>query len=474
MLVPGNHFFEQWKGEGPTLLDFSVLNIKAALGTDDDPFAWVNYEMSLQVNPKTKQLPEDIYRKERQFARTLPKRSTYFGRANLRPNTADWVSVGPGNIGGRTRALAVDILDENVMIAGGVSGGMWRSEDGGESWNRSSHPATINSATEVVQDIRSGKENIWYHTTGELLGNSARGPGAPYRGDGIFKSIDGGRTWFQLASTQTPTVTRFESQFNYQWDIVVNHQRTDIDEVFTAALGGILRSQDGGNSWEAVLGDELIDLPPGEDLNNAPYAFYTDIAISPSGIFYATISPFTTTGSLPEEHGVFRSVDGENWVNITPRTFPATYKRVETGIAPGNENVVYFFVNAEPPQLWRYQFIGGTAEDPRGFWENLTSSLGDLEGEFGELDVQGGYNMVLGVHPEDENLVLLGATNLYRSTDGFGSTSEVDWVGGYNVDNTGAVFRNHYPRSACHLLFPRESQQGLHRQRWRYSGNGKH
>ena len=46
-----------------------------------------------------------------------------------------WVHRGPYNVGGRTRALSVDVLDENIILAGGASGGMFRSIDGGNSWN---------------------------------------------------------------------------------------------------------------------------------------------------------------------------------------------------------------------------------------------------------------------------------------------------------------------------------------------------
>ena len=60
------------------------------------------------------------------FAQTLPISSTL--------SKSNWIHRGPYNVGGRTRALAIDVLDENILFAGGASGGMFRSVDGGLSW----------------------------------------------------------------------------------------------------------------------------------------------------------------------------------------------------------------------------------------------------------------------------------------------------------------------------------------------------
>ena len=113
----------------------------------------------------------------------------------------DWKKRGPYNVGGRTRALAVDISDENVLLAGGVSGGMWRSTDGGQNWSKTTKPEQLHSVTTIAQDLRTGKNSIWYYGTGEYTGNSAIGGGnnAYFSGDGIFKSTDGGENWKEIS-----------------------------------------------------------------------------------------------------------------------------------------------------------------------------------------------------------------------------------------------------------------------------------
>src|SRR5205085_2277462 len=105
-----------------------------------------------------------------------------------------WQWRGPYNIGGRTLALAADIAGEDTLLAGGVSGGLWRSTNGGTSWTRTTTLSQLPSVSSIVQDVRPGKTNNWYYGTGELVGASPSAGGAYYDGDGIFKSTDNGHT----------------------------------------------------------------------------------------------------------------------------------------------------------------------------------------------------------------------------------------------------------------------------------------
>jgi hypothetical protein len=154
--------------------------IKSVISSPEDPLARFNFEYRRLRDPKTGKIPANIRQKELIFSATIPVAealafSTTDPRA--RGQVLDWQSRGPYNVGGRTRALALDVSNENVIVAGGASGGMWRSADGGGSWVKTTDPALLQSVTTVTQDKRPGKTSTWYYGTGELHGRVKPAPG---------------------------------------------------------------------------------------------------------------------------------------------------------------------------------------------------------------------------------------------------------------------------------------------------------
>ena len=103
--------------------------------------------------------------------------------------------LGPDNIGGRTRALLVDSENANHLIAGGVSGGILTSTNGGLTWSPLDDDASTLSVTAITQSPFNPKE-IYYST-----GERSTGVYINYDGNGIFKSIDGGLSFSQIDSS---------------------------------------------------------------------------------------------------------------------------------------------------------------------------------------------------------------------------------------------------------------------------------
>ena len=259
----------------------------------DNPQARAQWEYQRLRNPETGLIPKGIFRREHEFARKLPQRPDG-------EKVAGWVNRGPYNVGGRTRALGIDVTDPTgqTLLAGGVTGGLWRTVDDGASWTMlvgSSHLHHINC---IAQDIRPGQENVWYYGTGEGQKTNLDSGQRYHRGDGIFKSIDGGLTWDVLPATATYLPQEFDNPFNYVGRIVVDVSNTLEDEVYAATYGIIYRSIDGGESWTPVLGDE-------DQLGK-----YTEITIDDQGVLFASISSDGGT------NGVFRSPDGVNWADL--------------------------------------------------------------------------------------------------------------------------------------------------------------
>ena len=98
------------------------------------------------ADPNTGFIPKHIRKKRNDFCKNI----TYF--INL--NKSNWIHRGPYNVGGRTRALAIDVLDENILLAGGASGGMFRSVDGGQSWQMTTNPNQLHNVTCVSLKIQ--------------------------------------------------------------------------------------------------------------------------------------------------------------------------------------------------------------------------------------------------------------------------------------------------------------------------------
>ena len=420
---------------------YGYLGGAEALGSDDDANARYDYELMLLADPATGKIPANIRERELAFAATLPSDATL--RASSRTTDLGWQPRGPWNVGGRTRAFAIDISNENNLVAGSTSGGMWRSTDQGKTWVQTTPANEYRSVTCVAQDTRPGHTNVWYYGTGEATGTSASGTGSFYLGNGIYKSTDSGATWKLLPATTSKSISTLDIFGDIAWNIVTDPSDMAHDVVYLATYGAIYKSTDGGATWNSILG-------------GFGTSYYTDVAITKTGIVYATLSSDGGT------RGVWRADDGATFTNITPDSFPATYNRVKIGISPSDENQVYFLGNTpgyglpdtnyvgdvEWNSLWKYHYLAGNGKDTGGIWQNFSSNLPSSGGPFDKFTSQGSYDLVVKVKPNDTNTIFIGGTNLYRSTSGFADNAHTTFIGGYQEFATLPVvnlYLNHHP-----------------------------
>jgi len=408
-------------------------------GDEENPHERLYHQFRMLRDPVTNKIPDNIFKLEQDFAARLPK------LRGDNPAALTWNERGPNNVGGRTRALLGHATDTNIVIAGAVSGGIWRSVNSGVNWSKVVTNTQLHNATCITQDRRTGQTNTWYMGTGERDGNTAGQFGAPdaFTGDGVFKSVDNGLTWNLLASTSGNPPSSFNSDWQYVWNISSDASNATDAEVYAATIGGVYRTTNGGTTWAQVLG------------SSTNRSLFTDVQCGNTGVTYAGGS-FTTGSPI---NGIHRSVNGTTWANITPSDFPATYGRIVIGISPSNENIVYFGVHGVPDgepnsvnkhQLWKYQYVSGDGTGAGGIWTPLGSNLPQAgQGNFGNFnepfDTQDGYDFMIQVSPADPNFIILGGVNIYRSPDGFTTTTNTRRIGGYQPNTENGTYPSSHP-----------------------------
>ena len=385
------------------------------------------------ADPSTGRIPEDARQQERRHAASMPG-ATGTLKATEALQQETWMLRGPWNIGGRTRALYVDPTNEALIIAAGVSGGVWRSTDNGATWSKTTRPDQLHSVTCIARDPRPGHDNLMFYGTGEIYGNSAG-----ITGDGIYKSTNKGLSWEPVASTVTGAAPA-QGDFAYTWRILVHPTSTDTVLFVASAENGVLRSTNAGRTWTTSLGSTSL---------------FTEVYCVSDGTLYATLSGNSRFANQPaSRRGIFRSTDlGVTWQDVSPSFLPASTRRIVLGIAPSDPKQIYAI--AETPNsgtmgkfllrdgertewhsIWKYHADRG--------WEDRSAALPLFGGRSGDFFSQGGYDLVCTVSPFDTNFVVVGGTNLYSTSNGFVNNATNAWIGGYGKPSAAETFPS-YP-----------------------------
>jgi photosystem II stability/assembly factor-like uncharacterized protein len=171
-------------------------------------------------------------------------------RKNTSREQVSWTQEGPGNIGGRINCMAIEPGNTNVMYAGNASGGIFKTTDGGASWN----PVFDEQPYLAIGAITIDPINhlvVWAGTGDLNIG------GYPFIGNGIYKSNDAGISWTHMGLTDECIVSK----------IIVDPSNSNT--VYASAMGipfftsndrGLYKSTDGGLNWNQVL---FVDVDAG-------------------------------------------------------------------------------------------------------------------------------------------------------------------------------------------------------------------
>ncbi len=314
---------------------------------------------------------------------------------NLRNNksaksTFIWEQRGPGNVGGRTREVIIDPDDatNQTWFAAAVSGGIWKTSNGGQSWqNLTENVPTL--ATNTLA-MAPSDHNVLFTGTGEGYGGFGMVNGA-----GIFKSTDKGQTWVQLESTVEGD--------NFRWvnKIVINEN--DVNELVVATNVGIFKSYDGGLVWDTVY-----------------YKGYSVQDLAPNPGDPATL--YAAVNSL----GIIKSYNhGSTWFNAYQGI--ATGYRFSVTVSPADTS--YIYTSAEAPDLRTDVYF---STDGAASWRKHN----DYDFTFIHfLGVQGWFNNVIIADPFNKFKIYIGGVYLGSMT--FRNTTRISEPMVIRVDTFG-------------------------------------
>lgn len=305
----------------------------------------------------------------------------------------NWTQEGPTNIGGRIVCLAVHPTNANILFAGSVYGGIFKSTDGGNNWQ----PVFDSTAYLSIGCITIDRNNpnVMYAGTGDPSTAFTA-----FTGNGVYKSTDGGETWKYLGLSQTGVVAK----------IAVHPTNSQI--LFAATMGflmrrdsnkGLYRSTDGGITWSSVL---YVDMETG----------VMDVVIHPSNpqILYATTMRRIRTNKeslvFGNTTGLYKSIDGgATWGELTNGLPPKPWCKVNIELHPTQPNTVLASIVNQRLQLEGIfkSTNSGTSWQAMNTGDIDTNALGGFGWYFGEIQI----------NPFNTNQLFLQGVDLWESTN---------------------------------------------------------
>ncbi len=256
-----------------------------------------------------------------------------------------WRQIGPFR-GGRVLAVEGIPGEPNIYYFGSVGGGVWKTTDGGSNWTPLFDKQAVSSIGAIA--VAPSDHNVIYVGTGEacIRGNISYG-------NGMYRSMDGGKTWAHIGLDDTRHIGA----------VIVDPR--DSNKVFVAALGhafgqnserGIFRTTDGGKTWEKVLYKD--DKTGGIDIVFDPHN---------SNILFASLwevqrGPYFLSSGGPGS-GLYRSNDGgSNWKRLEGGGLPkGLLGRIGISVSGGDSSRVYALIeNADEGGIYRSEDGGET------------------------------------------------------------------------------------------------------------------
>src|SRR6266403_5298219 len=298
-----------------------------------------------------------------------------------------WRLVGPFR-GGRALAVQGVVGEPNVYYFGAVAGGVWKTTDGGQTWAPLFQKEAVSSIGDI--GIPQSAHNVIYVGTGE-----AAIRGDLTFGDGVYKSVDGGRNWKNSGRKDSRHIGA----------LIVHPTNPDI--VFVAALGhafgpnserGIFKTTDGGRTWRNVLSKD--ENTGGIDIVFDPH----NPNILFAALWQARREPWYFSSGGPGS-GLYRSIDGgETWQHLEGNGLPdGILGRIGVSVSRADPDRIYALIEAREGGLFR-------SNDGGDHWTRVNDD--------GRFRQRAWYFSKVYADPQSADTVYVLNTGLYRSGDG--------------------------------------------------------
>lgn len=298
-------------------------------------------------------------------------------------------NIGPYR-GGRSNAVTGVPDNPLRYYFGSVGGGIWQTDDAGQSW-RNISDGQLNTSSIGAIAIAESDVNVIYIGTGE---HAVRGV-MTSAGDGMYKSTDAGKTWTHLGLEDSRHIA----------EIRIHPNNPDL--VYVAVQGalhgdsetrGVYRSEDGGASWEQIL---YVDQTTGAaDLSMDP----TNPRILYAGMWEHRRFPWSVKSGGPGS-GLYKSTDGgDNWKRLT-NGLPDTLGKVAIDVSPANPERVFANIEAAGDKggVYRSDNAGKT-------WSQVTKDRATI--------ARAWYYIEIFADPVDQNTVYVLNAGMLKSIDG--------------------------------------------------------
>ncbi len=299
-------------------------------------------------------------------------------KRRARDTGIEFVERGPGNYGGRSRALLVHPADPTgeTWLVGAATGGIWKTSDAGKNWAYKSH--TLPNLAVNTLAFSPKNPNIVYAGTGEFFAGQRDG-------FGLFRSQDFGESWQQIADPIR--IPGFQT-IN---EIIVDPN--DANTVVLAVTSGVhaaeyqhslFKSIDGGSTWTVLLTSD-------EDI-------FVDVTFNPSnfGTMYVGVMA----------KGVLKSTDGgKSWKDVSNGMRPTS--RVELAVSSVDTSVVWASVVGESSGTNSDLYV---STDGGENWHLVLNESHPID----YLGTQGDYNNVVAAHPYMRNVAIVGGIDAWR------------------------------------------------------------